>query len=161
MSNKLFRQFHYFLIILLFGCFYAYAQITAKVIRINDGDTIVVLHPDKTEKTLRLAEVDCPESDQPFGNAAKYFTSHQVLNKEVDYWTTDTDRYGRTIAKVFYDDGKYLSAEIISNGYGWWYYWYSTDTRLKELETEAKNDERGLWVESKPVAPWEWRKTLK
>lgn len=135
-----------------------FSQYTAKVIGIKDGDTIVVLLEGKTQKTLRLAEVDCPESAQPFGKNAKQFTSSQVFGKEVNYWETDTDRYGRTIAKVFYDDGKYLSAEIIRNGFGWWYHWFSTDKRLRNLEIEAKKNNLGLWADRKAVSPWEWRK---
>ena len=46
-----------------------YSQTTAKVIGIKDGDTIVVLLKDKTQQTLRLAEVDCPESGQAFGKS--------------------------------------------------------------------------------------------
>jgi endonuclease YncB( thermonuclease family) len=48
-----------------------FAQITAKVVGIKDGDTVVILEKNNTQKTLRLAEVDCPESKQPFGKNAK------------------------------------------------------------------------------------------
>lgn len=136
-----------------------FAQYTGTVVAVKDGDTIVVLLPDNTQKILRLAEVDCPESGQPFGKIAKQFTSSQVFGKEVDFWTTDTDRYGRTIAKVFYGDGQYLSAEIIRAGFGWWYYWYSTDKRLQELERKARAEGVGLWQDPKAVAPWDWRKS--
>lgn len=145
-------------LILLFIPLYFLSQYSAKVIGIKDGDTIVVLLEDKTQKTLRLAEVDCPESGQPFGKNAKHFTSNEVFGKEIDFWTTDTDRYGRTIAKVFYDDGKYLSAELIENGFGWWYHWYSTDKRLKKLEQEARINKRGLWSDPNAISPWDWRK---
>lgn len=135
-----------------------YSQYTAKVIGIKDGDTIVVLLDGDIQKTLRLAEVDCPESGQPFGTNAKQFTSSQIFGKEIVFWETDTDRFGRTIAKVFYDDGKYLSAEIIKSGHGWWYFWYSTDKRLQNLEFQAKANSFGLWSDKKSIAPWEWRK---
>lgn len=97
----------------------SYSQITAKVVGIKDGDTIVVLLKDKTQQTLRLAEVDCPENGQAFGKNAKQFTSDAVFGKEITFEETDQDRWGRTIAKVFYDDNLYLSAEIIKAGIGW------------------------------------------
>mgnify|MGYP000606044721 CR=1 FL=1 len=53
---------------------------------------------------------------------------------------------------------KYLSAEIIRNGFGWWYHWFSTDKRLRDLEIEAKKNNLGLWADRKAVSPWEWRK---
>lgn len=90
-----------------------FSQYSGKVIAIKDGDTVVALFEDNTQKTLRMAEVDCPESGQPFGKNAKDFTSREIFGKQVKYWTTDTDRYGRTIAKIFYDEGKYISEELL------------------------------------------------
>ena len=29
---------------------------------------------------------------------------------------------------------------------------------LEQLETEAREGKRGLWVEPNPVPPWEWRR---
>lgn len=29
--------------------------------------------------------------------------------------------------------------------------------RWERLETEAKGERRGLWVEPNPIPPWEWR----
>lgn len=138
--------------------FLSYSQTTAKVVGIKDGDTIVVLLKDKTQQTLRLAEVDCPESGQAFGNNAKQFTSDAVFGKEVTFEETDQDRWGRTIAKVYYDDDLYLSAEIIKAGMGWWYYIYSDDESLGDLENEAKENKRGLWQDQNAISPWEYRK---
>lgn len=78
-----------------------FAQTTAKVIAISDGDTITVLLEDKTSKKLRLAEVDCPESGQQFGKNAKQFTADQIFGKQITFIETDKDRYGRSIAKVY------------------------------------------------------------
>lgn len=150
-----------FILLLFFLPVFYFSQYTAKVVGVKDGDTIVVLLEGKVQKTLRLAEIDCPENGQPFGKNAKEFTSSQVFGKEIDFWETDTDRYGRTVAKVFYDDGKYLSAEIIKNGLGWWYYWYSTDKRLQGLENRAKKSSLGLWSDKNAISPWEWRKLNK
>ena len=81
--------------------------------------------------------------------------------KEVKYIVTDTDRYGRSIAKVYYDDNKYLSAEIIKNGFGWQYKQYSTSTLLANLEQEARTNKRGLWVDPNPIYPSVFRKNNK
>lgn len=107
-------------LLLIISSFFCFGQTTAKVIGIKDGDTVLVLLGDNIQKTLRLAEVDCPETGQPFGKNAKQFTSSQIFGKNIQFIETDADRYGRTIAKIYYDDGKYISAEIIKNGLGWW-----------------------------------------
>ena len=134
-----------------------FSQYSVKVIGIKDGDTIVVLDSLKTEKTLRLAEVDCPESGQSFGKNAKQFTSNEVFGKIIKYYPTNTDRYGRTIAKVYYDNGKYLSEEIIRNGLGWWYYKYSNNKNLGTLEKEASNKKIGLFSDPNSIPPWLYR----
>ena len=76
--------------LLIFFPILIFSQYTGKVIAIKDGDTIVVLDSLKTQKTLRLAEVDCPESGQSFGKNAKQFTSNQVFGKTVKYYPTTT-----------------------------------------------------------------------
>lgn len=135
-----------------------FSQTAAKVVGILDGDTITVLLDGNIKKRLRLAEVDCPENGQPFGKNAKQYTSDQVFGKEITFTETDIDRYGRTIAKVYYDDEKYLSAEIIKAGLGWWYYYFSKNKSLGDLEQEAKLKRIGLWQDDNSVSPWEFRK---
>ena len=135
----------------------AQSVLTGKVIAIKDGDTVVVIDSLNTQTTLRLAEVDCPEKNQPFGTKAKQFTSDQVYLKIVKYTITDTDRYGRSIAMIYYDDDKYLSAEIIRSGMGWHYKKYSKSIELAELEIIAKNEKRGLWIDKNPISPSDWR----
>lgn len=147
-----------YLILLFFTTLFSFSQTPAKVVGIKDGDTVVVLLDNNTQKTLRLAEVDCPENGQPFGKNAKKFTSSQVYKKNIIFIPTDKDRYGRIVAKIYYDNGKYLSAEIIKAGFGWWYYRYSDDENLGELQNEAKKQKLGLWKDKKVIAPWDYRK---
>lgn len=138
-----------------------FSQTKGKIIKIKDGDTVVVLLKDKTEETLRLAEVDCPENSQPFGKNAKQFTSSQVFGKNVTFYRTGKDRYRRTIAKIFYDNDKYLSAEIIRAGFGWWYYKASKNVELQKMQQEAKKNKLGLWSDKKAVSPWDFRTSKK
>ncbi len=135
-----------------------FAQTKGKVIKISDGDTITVLLEGNIQKKLRLAEVDCPESGQPFGKNAKDFTSQEVFGKEITFVETDTDRYGRAITKVYYDNNKYLSEELIKVGLGWWYHYFSKNENLGKLQDEAKTKKSGLWSDINVISPWEFRK---
>ena len=146
----------YFKYIILFFSIGIYSQ-SGKVVKIKDGDTIVVLDSLNIQTTIRLAEVDCPESGQSFGKNAKNFTILQVALKNVTYQIITIDQYGRAVAKVFYS-GKYLSEEIIKNGLGWHYKKYSNSERLAAFEELAKKNKKGLWSDKMAVAPWEWRK---
>ncbi|MCA6069381.1 thermonuclease family protein [Chryseobacterium sp. RG1] len=134
------------------------SQSKGKVIKVKDGDTVVVLLGNNRQETLRLAEVDCPESGQAFGKNAKQFTSSQVFGKKVVFYRIAKDRYKRTVAKIFYDDDKYLSAEIIKSGWGWWYFKASKSVELKDYELKAKNSKTGLWKDNNAISPWEFRK---
>lgn len=137
------------------------AQTRGKVIKIKDGDTVVVLLADKSQQTLRLAEVDCPENGQAFGSNARQFTAAQVFGKTVVFYNIGKDRYGRGVAGVFYDGDKYLSREIVKSGFGWWYFKASKNTELQKLQDEAKQKKLGLWSDTKAIAPWEFRKNKK
>ena len=133
--------------------------LSGKVVAIKDGDTVVVLDSLNNQTTLRLAEVDCPEKNQPFGTKAKQFTSDQIYFKTIKYVVTDTDRYGRSIAMIYYDtDNKYLSAEIVKAGMGWHYKKYSTSKELATFQENAKQNKVGLWIDNDPIEPSEFRR---
>jgi endonuclease YncB( thermonuclease family) len=134
--------------------------LTAKVIGVKDGDTVEVLDDHNKTTILRLAEVDCPEKKQPYGNAAKQFTSNAVYRKTISYIITNKDRYGRSLAKVYYKS-KYLSSELIKNGLGWHYKKYSNSRELALLEQKARAKKIGLWADPTPVQPSDWRKAKK
>ena len=147
----------YLVFLIVTSTIYCQTTLTAKVIGIKDGDTVLVLDSLNNQTTLRLAEVDCPEKSQPFGTKAKQFTSDQIYLKTIKYIVTDTDRYGRSIAMIYYDTDKYLSAEIIKAGMGWHYKIYSTSKELASFEDNAKKNKIGLWVDNNPINPSEWR----
>ena len=67
------------------------------------------------------------------------------------------DRYGRELAEVFLPDGRSLNRELVSAGLAWWYRKYSTDRSLENLEQTARKVHRGLWADSNPEAPWDFR----
>lgn len=135
----------------------AQTLLTGTVVGVKDGDTVEVLDDKNKTTILRLAEVDCPEKKQPYGKAAKQFTSNAVYRKTIHYIVTNKDRYGRSVAKVFYKN-KYLSAEIIKNGMGWHYKKYSRSRQLAQLEQKARAQKKGLWADANPVYPSDWRK---
>jgi endonuclease YncB( thermonuclease family) len=136
------------------------STITGLVVRVSDGDTIQVMHEGKAEK-IRLSGIDCPESKQPFGQAAKKFVLEIAAQKTVTVYVETTDRYGRTVGEVILPDGRNLNKELVQAGYAWWYRKYSINAVLGQLESEARSARRGLWSDPHPVAPWDWRHNQK
>lgn len=69
----------------------SFAQVIAgKVVRVKDGDTIVVLDSNKEQHTIRVADIDCPEKSQPYGKKAKWFVSDEIFGKIVKVAETFT-----------------------------------------------------------------------
>lgn len=134
------------------------ADFSGQVIRILDGDTIEVLH-NQHPKRIRLSGIDCPEKGQAFGTRAKQAVSELVFGKEVTIQTHGHDKYKRIIADVFLPDGTNVNQELVKEGWCWWYRKYAPgNMALEGLEREARESRLGLWVDSNPVPPWEWRK---
>ena len=127
-----------------------------KVIRVVDGDTIVVSPNEK----VRLIGVDTPETVHPnkavacFGKEAKQFTSELVEGKtvrlvldKVNTQRRHKDRYGRTLAYAYLADGTMLNRELIRQGYAHAYtrFPFRYLVEFRELELQARTRTVGLW----------------
>lgn len=134
-----------------------------KVIGVKDGDTIVLLM-DSTEQVVRFSHVDCPEKKQPFGTKAKQFVSDKCFGTYVTLIVDEKnkyDRYKRLIAEVVLENGENLNKELVKNGLAWHFKKYSESEEYAELENQARANKIGIWSESNPIAPWDWRKPKK
>ena len=132
----------------------------AKVIAVKDGDTIEIIYDSFTTR-VRLSHIDCPEKGQPFGKAAKTYTSDLCFGRIVRVQAqAKPDRYGRLLAEVFVGDSC-INKALVRAGMAWHYLQYSKDTSYSSLETKAHQQQAGLWTESDPIAPWLWRKGIR
>jgi endonuclease YncB( thermonuclease family) len=75
------RLFLSALLILLFSAVHA-ADLSGRVVGISDGDTFTLLTADKEQIKIRLAEIDAPESGQPYGNKSKQVLSGLIFGKD-------------------------------------------------------------------------------
>lgn len=132
-----------------------------RVVGVHDGDSFTLLDDNNVQYKIRLHGIDCPELNQPFGKAAKQFVSDLIFGKYVNVETNKKDRYGRTIGIVTLANNTILNEVTLKNGYAWHYLEYDTNPLWSELETNAKANKLGLWLDLNPIAPWEWRKLKK
>ncbi len=119
--------------------------------RVVDGDTIII----ENNERVRLIGVDTPETVHPnkpveyFGKEASAFTKRMVEGKKVrlEYDLEVKDKYGRTLAYVFLEDGTFLNAEIIKQGYGFAYtkFPFKYLEEFRQYEREAREEKKGLW----------------
>lgn len=128
-----------------------------KVIKIKDGDTVTILTSNNQEIVIRVADIDCPELSQPFGNKSKIFTSNEIFSKNVEIEIKNTDRFDRVVGFILYDN-KNLSYELLKNGLAWHYKFFSDNEEMAIIEQKAKENKIGLWIDKNPINPYEWRK---
>ena len=121
-----------------------------------DGDTLDISFSEGVRR-VDLAEVDCPELEQPFGQEARETAISLALATTVRIELVSQNQYGQLTARVFLNDGRELNAELVSRGLAWWRSGQSHDSNLAQLERNARVNRRGLWASPSPVPPWEWR----
>ena len=119
--------------------------------RIVDGDTIDV-RIDGQRYRVRYVGIDAPPEGDPFfsdatlGNARLVHGETVVLVQDV----SEGDRYGRLLRYVYRQDGTFVNAELVRQG------WaraanYPPDERYRarfaEPEREARAAKRGIWAD--------------
>ena len=119
---------------------------TGQVIRVIDGDTIIVLKGEEHVR-VRLYAIDCPERGEPFSEEATVFTSRMVLKKQVRIEEVDVDRYKRVVAWVTLPDGSNLNLDLLKAGLACWYRKYAPNCLpCQQAERTAAESGLGLWV---------------
>lgn len=132
------------------------------MVGIIDGDTIDVLDAQHANFRIRLQGIDAPEKRQAFGDVSRQNLGELVAGKKVEVEWQKRDQYGRIVGKVFCDS-RDVCLEQIKAGLAWHYKDYEKeqsedDRRLyAEAELTARSQKLGLWHDSAPVQPWEFR----
>jgi endonuclease YncB( thermonuclease family) len=86
-----------------------------RVVNVHSADTIVVLHDGKAE-TIRLKGIDCSESSV----RAKKYATNTIGGKNLTVKTDGKDKYGRTLADLFLENGNHFNRELVRTGHCRW-----------------------------------------
>ncbi len=138
------------------------------IVKVFDGDTILLENGEK----VRLIGIDCPEayeSDklyrdiqrtgqdiktiQEMGKKACDFTRNLVMGKKVrlEIDVEKRDKYKRLLAYAYLQDGTFVNAKIVEQGYA---QPMTIPPNVKyaklfqKLYQEARENKRGLWKDS-------------
>jgi endonuclease YncB( thermonuclease family) len=138
-------------------------ELSGRVVAIADGDTITVLDDGKVQHRIRVAAIDAPERGQAYASRAREHLSQLVFGKQVRCEVIKTDRFGRQVANV-YRGSVDVGLEQVAAGMAWHFKAFESEQRdvarlaYAEAEQSARSARRGLWADSTPIAPWDWRR---
>lgn len=129
-----------------------------KVLRVVDGDTIVIEVEGKSE-SIRMIGVDTPELNdsrtgvQCFAKEAAEKTKTLVTGKSIFLERDDSqgerDKYKRLLGYVFLENGAFVNKALIAGGFAHEYTYdgaYKYQKQFKAAQVEAKEGEVGLWA---------------
>lgn len=125
------------------------AGVAADVVNIIDGDTIEV-QVNGRRQTVRYIGVDTPERDEPFYQEARAANAALVEDQTI-YLVKDvseTDEFGRLLRYVFLEDGLFVNAELLRQGYARLVSFPPDVAELdyfQGLQRDARENGRGLW----------------
>lgn len=125
--------------------------------KVSDGDTFWIDNGTEKGEKVRMTGIDTPESHkserkdvQFFGKEAEEYSRKLLLGKKVrlEYDVTPKDKYGRTLAYVYLEDGTFVNAHLIENGYAK-AFTFPPNVRYADefvqLEQQARAQNKGLW----------------
>jgi micrococcal nuclease len=131
--------------------------VNAKVVRVVDGDTVVVRYEGREER-IRLIGVDTPETVHPnkpveaYGEEAKEYTKKKLEEKDIqiEFDVKERDRYGRLLGYIWVD-GLLFNDELLKMGYAK-VATFPPNVKyvetFKETERNAREKQVGLWGET-------------
>lgn len=144
-----------------------------KVVRVADGDTVVVerIGGDRAGErvTIRLHGIDAPElgsrnkPSQPYCGTSARFLGELLQDRDVVVMDMGYDKYSRTIGAVMtVPDGRIAQEELLRAGLAWVYAKYCRGCdQWRELQRDARRERLGLWGDDAALPPWEWRKMVR
>jgi len=135
----------------------AQEEITAKVTKVIDGDSIKVRTREGKEYEVQIEGTDAPEIKQEYGKESTEALKKMLFDSDVRVTWTKKDNFERPLAQV-YRGQTHINAEMIKSGNAWHFKRYNQSQTLADLEVEAKTAKRGLWQAADPKAPWDYRK---
>lgn len=163
----------------LMGCEQIFGTRGDLVVRVSDGDTLVLKDTKGKNFTVRFACMDAPEI--PHTNKEKQSQRasdrnqfswgmkaqervQQLVTQSGDRVTvniTDSDRYGRKVAEIRLKDGTFVQQVLLQEGLAKVYRPYLNKCPSKDIvqqaEAQAKQQKLGVWGDTQFTNPWEYR----
>jgi micrococcal nuclease len=136
----------------------AFSSSLIKVVRVIDGDTIVVRKPHGKKFKVRMSCIDAPELRQAGGRESKAHMQQLLDGHTVELIEQGTDLYGRTLGVVIdAHNDDCINLLMVKHGFAWDYHEVGGPYLL--AQEEAQDKQLGIWAnDAEPTPPWVFRK---
>lgn len=137
------------------------SQLPGRVLRIIDGDSLI-LDVRGSHYQIELADIDAPELNQPWGQAAADWLHQSLTGRFVVVRRTGSFDDGR-IEGTLIARQRDIALDLLYLGLAWCTLGVVTESPgqghpCREAEAAARAARRGLWMDEHPIPPWEWRR---
>ncbi len=164
-------RMHTFTIVALTACLTLFSPLAqagnalpeARIVKVNDGDTVVLRMEGKNYHT-RLIGIDAPEMGQkPWGEKAKQHLRELIKDSgwrvRVETDITKYDKYDRLLAYLWVDEETMLNELMLRDGYAVLFTIQPNSKqvdRLKKAQHAAREKRLGIWgpdgLAERPIA---------
>lgn len=130
-------------------------QIVETVTKVISGDMFKTTYKGKSV-TVKIADIDCPELQQPGGKEAKQLTSKLIFNTLIAIKTNGKEYNGVMTGRVTTNRGKDLAVLLSQKGLAW----PEPKTRNKLVISQSKKAQKnkvGIWKNNRSEPPWQYR----
>ena len=137
-------------------------KVPGKRTRVTDGDGLEAIASGFGELRIRLAYIDAPEHNQPWGQESNNELWHFTDASSLMFKLIEQDKYGRVVAEVWSQD-RCINLEMVRKGHAWAVFRRMPEylhQQYRQARNEARRQELGLWQSNWPMPPWEWRRHL-
>jgi endonuclease YncB( thermonuclease family) len=141
-------------------------------IDVQDGDSFVLRDDLGNRIRVRLSGIDAPEKSQPYADRSRQHLRDLMRDARIRLEPVKLDVFGRTVARVrvLAEDGtsgRDVGLAQIEAGMAWHFKRYRSDQqdqdamRYAKAQRQAQADDLGLWRDTSPEPPWDFRTRTK
>lgn len=126
-----------------------------KVAAVTDGDTFKLKTTNRV-LWIKIAGIDAPDPGQSGAGEARNALISLIQNEHVSIKAVGRDCKGQWLADVFLQ-GRNIGSSMVAQGQAWVSGERVSDLGVYQLQTNAKSKKLGLWGQTNPIPPWQWR----
>lgn len=140
-----------------------------RLVRAADGDSFELRDEKNRTVRVRLYGIDAPESSQRFGKQSREHLIKLIKGRPLRLKTMYLDNYKRAVSIVYLINGNDIDELSVNQrqvqaGMAWVYDYFCTSDICRTWKVEeamARKEKLGLWKDTDPTPPWQWRRTHK